>query len=151
MCQFSREREGSLALHTQLQGRLAFTPQRDILHQHLFSQELKKARFKFTLEDIGLSTQGIKSYLRDVLHPDKHSSKESLAASTDPLLPHTNAINREIPPQAVQDKSFQQHGKSLKRNQIILRRTEVVLSLDLFCFLPLEKHFSLRDPIYHLP
>lgn len=64
----------------------------------LFSKELKKARFKLTLGELGLSTQGIKSYLRDVLQPGKHSSKESLVASTDPLLPHSDAINREIPP-----------------------------------------------------
>lgn len=54
----------------------------------LFSKELKKARFKLTLGELGLSTQGIKSYLRDVFQPGKHSSKESLVASTDPLLPH---------------------------------------------------------------
>lgn len=43
----------------------------------LFSKELQKARFKFTLGDVGLSTQSFKSCLRDVFQPDKQSSKES--------------------------------------------------------------------------
>lgn len=67
----------------------------------LFSKELKKARFKFTLGDGGLSTQGNESYLRDLFQPGKHSSKENSVASTDPLIPQADAINREIPYQAV--------------------------------------------------
>lgn len=114
-----RLREGQGAWHSTPAARQAgiYPTEGQSSSTSLFSKELKKPRFKFTLGDGGLSTQGIKSYLRDVSQPGKHSSNENLVPSTDPLLPQADANNREIPSQAVWDKSLQQHGKPLKRRQ----------------------------------